>query len=290
MADPTQPQQPLDQLTGQPQTLTPRMKALQNLSNQLPVANSSVAQGQQAAQDMQLQQAVQKSAPTANTTETAQQTGAAAAQSQLVNNASNQVKEQGQLGQVALGEQKTQQQAALGGQQAAATQSQMNNVQRLASVSEKAKQELYDDQMSFQKDEAGRTLFNSTQLDDYARIKARSDEELRNYQQTATQLSNRKIQAMEQAQKLVNLDLEHKMDIARQQGNQQAIVDAQKIQNDMQAQISREKSRAANKAGAITAVTTIAGTVAGGVFGGAPGAAAGGAGGKAVGTLFSSTT
>lgn len=280
MADPVQPQ-------------STRLKALQNLSNQLPVANAQVAQGQAAARDMQLQQAVKAAPAGQNITQTAQQTGAASAQNagqQLIQNASNQVKQQGQVGQLALGEQQLGNQQSLSNQQQSAGQNQMNNVQRLAGVSEQAKQELYDKQMQFKKDEMGRTQFNETQLQDYLRSNAQSDEQFANYKQTADQLTKRKLQAMEQAAKLIEVDLNQKQALAEQKKDQQSAKEIADIRREIQEQMAREKSRAANRAGAFAAGGTIAGGVAGAVIGGPAGAMVGAQAGGALGGMAASQT
>lgn len=267
------------------QTQTPRMRALQNLSNQLPVANQQVAAGQQAARQMQLQNAVAAAPVTGNTTTNAQQTGASAAQQaggQAVEAATNAVKQQGQIAQTGLAEEARQGQSEVAGQEMGAKQQAMDNTQRLAAIDMRAKQELYDKQMQFQKDELGRTQFNETQLADYARTNAVSNEQLKNYAQSANQLSQRKIQAMEIAYKKVAEDLEQKEALAIQKGDEQARSDIEKQRMDINAQMSREKARAANRA----AIWQTGGTIAGGVvgaFAGPAGASAGAGVGGAVG-------
>lgn len=280
MADPVQPQ-------------STRLKALQNLSNQLPVANSQVAQGQAAARDMQLQQAVKAAPTTQNVTQAAQQTGAASAQNagqQFIQNAGQQVKQQGQVGQLALGEQQLGNQQSLANQQQAAAKGQMDNVQRLASISEGAKQELYDKQMQFQQDELGRTLFNETQLQDYLKANAQSDEQFANYKQTADQLTKRKLQAMEQAAKLIEFDLNQKQALAEQKKDQKSAQEVAQIRKEIQEQMQRERARAANRAGAFGAGGTIVGAAAGAVIGGPAGAMVGGQAGGALGGMAASQT
>jgi hypothetical protein len=81
---------------------TTRMRALRNLSQQLPVANQAIADGQQAARDMQVQQAVAKAPAAAPIATTAQTTGAAVAQSagaDAVKNAQTTTQQAGQIAQ-----------------------------------------------------------------------------------------------------------------------------------------------------------------------------------------------
>jgi hypothetical protein len=95
---------------------SPKLSALKQLSNQLPVANKQMAQRQQATRDIQLQQAIQKAAPTGNITQTAQQTGAAMAQTagqQAVQNTQTAMQQQGQIAQLGQQEQQLQNQQQL---------------------------------------------------------------------------------------------------------------------------------------------------------------------------------
>lgn len=275
------------------ETLTPRMKALQNLQAQLPAANQQVAAGQQAARNIQLQNAV-KSAPTAAPiASTAQQTGAASAAQagqQSVERVQNSVQQTGQLGQLGLGEQKLASESRVSGLQLGAKEQAMDNVQRLAKINEDAKQELYDKQMQFERDEAGRTLFNERQLADYAKSSALSDEQLKDYAQQTDQLSKRKLEAMEHAAKLVDSDLSQKYSVAKQKGDQQMILQINQMRRDMEEKIRSEKAKAANRSAAFTAGGTIIGGVAGAFVGGPAGASMGASAGGALGGAAASQT
>lgn len=265
---------------------TTKMRALQNISNALPVANAKVAAGQQAGRDMQLQAAVQKAPAAANITQASQATGAATAANagqQMVEGAQNQIKQQGQLASVGLQQQGTQAQVETAGQAAGAKEQAMDNVSRLAAIDSNAKKELYDEQMKFAQDENGRTLFNETQLADYAKAKAGSDEELRNYAQAAEQVSKRNLQMMETAYAKLRQDLDFKYQQAKQSGDQATMKAIQQQQYDNQALMEREANRAANRAAAWNAGGTLVGGAVGGfASGGSPegikqGAGAGGA-------------
>lgn len=246
---------------AEPVNQSPRLKALQNLQNALPIANQRVAQGQAAARDMQLQQAVAKAPTTQNVTQTSQQTGAAVAQQagqQNVQQAQASVQQQGQIGQLALGEQGQANQASLANQQLSAQQQQMNNVQRLAQISEEAKQELYDKQMNFERDEAGRTLFNQTQLLDYARVNAQNNEQFQNYAQIAQQASQRKLQFMESAFNKVMADLDYQFKVAEQSGDQNAKMEIERARAAMQNRMNGERTTANNTNVAIGAAGSLA--------------------------------
>lgn len=268
---------------------TPRMTALRNLSKQLPVANQRLAQGQAAARDLQLQQAVAKAPVAAPVTSTAQQTGGALAQqagAQQSQAAQQGVQQAGQVGQLGLAESARQQQADIASQQAGVREQQMGQAERFAKLNEGLKKQLYDDQMKFQKDELGRTQFNEVQLADYARANAKSDEQLRNYSQRAQQLSKRKQQMMEHAHKMVMADLDHKHKMAEKSKDQESIVEIEMMKRGANEQMAKQAAKAANTAAMWQTGGTIAGGVAGAVFGGPAGAAIGAQVGGAVGGLL----
>lgn len=271
-------------------TQTPRMAALQNLSNSLPVANSRVAKGQQAARDMQLQQAVAAAPANQNTTQAAQTTAAAATQNagqQMIENATGQIKEQSQLGTVGLQEQQDLFQQGQATTRLAGRQESLDSTERLAKLDSAAKQELFDKQMKFEKDEAGRTLWNEEQLQDYARQNARSDDQLKNYQLTVEQATKRKLQTMEQAYNLIQLDLDNQLASAEQKKDQTAKQQIIQAKREADAAMQREKERRANNAAAWqqggATVGGIVGGVVGAVYGGPAGAAAGYSAGSALG-------
>lgn len=287
MADPTQPQS-----AGQ----SPRLLALRNLAKNLPAANSRIAEGQKAARDMQLQQAVAAAPASTRSTQAAQQIGqqqAATAGKQMVESAAAATAPKGTLARMggqAVEEQQQQAQSRIAGLQAGSREQQMDNVQKFATLSEKAKQELYDKQMQFARDEQGRTLFNEQQLADWARTKAQSSEEFKNYAQQAEKLSKRRLQAMEYANKLVQEDLAQQYKIAEEQKDRKTAQDIRVMQQQAADRAEREKARHANGVGAWTTGGAIVGTAVGAYFGGPAGAAAGGQLGGSIGGAVGSST
>lgn len=268
---------------------TPRMSALKQLSQNLPVANSRIAQGQAAARDMQVQSAVARQPVAAPITQTAQQTGAAAAQqtgAQMVQGAQQGIQQQGQVAQVGLQQAGQAADARVAGSQMSAAEQKMDNVERLAALDESAKQELFDANMQFQRDESGRALFNETQLADYARLKAGSDEEFKKYAQDAEQSTQRNLQAMETAYRIVNADMEQQYAEAKQRGDQEMMQRVQKAKQEAEARMKKEKARAANKQAMWSAGAGVAGGAAGAVFGGPTGAMVGAQAGSAIGGLI----
>ena len=274
---------------------TNKLTALQNLQGQLPVASQRVAQGIQAARDIQLQQAVAKAPTGAAIAPAAQQTAAAAVQQtgqQQAQAAQQMVQQAGQVGQLQLGEQKMSGQQVVFGAQQAAEKQELDNVQRLSQLDMNAKKELYDNEISFKRDEAGRTLFNQRQLADYVKQNAVSDEQFKNYAQQAEQISKRNLQAMESAYNIIAENLKQQWAVAEQNKDQAAQKQIQEIKIELEKRMAKARARAANNMGAWTAGGTVVGAVAGGVAGSiiAPGAgtAAGAAAGASIGGALGS--
>lgn len=270
---------------------TQRMSALKSLANQLPVANQRIAGQQQAARDMQLQQVAaavpaSPSIPAPKIAPAAQQTGAAVAQQagqQQVAGAQQAGQQLGQVADVALGEQKLANTAQVAGQQAGLREQQMSNVDRFAKLNSQLKQELYDNELQFKKDQVGRTLFSERQLQDYAAKNARNEEEFKNYAQAAQQVSDRKLQIMETSYKKVTQQLEAEFRKAEQAKDQQAVLEIRKLKEEADAAMARARNREKNKAAAWGTAGQIVGGVAGAVIGGPAGASAGASVGGAAG-------
>lgn len=266
---------------------SPKMQALTQLAGQMPVANSRIAQGQQQARALQLQQAVGAAPASTNAVQSAQQTGAASAAmagQQAVQTAQNAAQASGQVAQLGAEQQKQESQAQIASAQQGARQQEMDQTKRLAALDSRAKQEVYDKQINFSKDQAGRTLFNERQLADYAKQKAISDEQYKDYAQAAIQSSERNIQAMETAQKLLEEDLMQKWTIAEQNKDQDAKERIAAARQDMENRINSEKAKAANTRAMWQAGGTIVGAAIGS-YGGPAGASAGASLGGAAGGL-----
>lgn len=273
---------------------TPRLRALQNLSNNLPVANSNVAAAHNATRDMQIQAAV-KAAPAgaSNNTATAQQTGASVAQqrgAEMIDSAGKQLTMQsgkGGIASTAAAETANIGKAEVAGLQAGARDSAMDNVARLDKLSSGAKADLYDKQMQFSKNADNRTVFSEQQMADYAAANAQSSQEYQNKAQAAQILSKRYIETLEAAHGKVMEDLNFKYRQAQQEGDHETQRQVTEMINQTNDRMAREKARAANSAAAWQAGGTIVGAVGGAYFGPAgsmAGAAAGGAIGSALGS------
>jgi hypothetical protein len=276
-------------LTNKPESN--RYSALKSLEGALPVVNQNVAKQQKAARDMQLQAAVAKAPASSPTTTTAQQTGSAAAtqaNEQGMTQAQQLIEGQAKLATAGLQMKSNEVENNLAGQQLAARDNSMDNVQRLANISESAKRDLYDKQMSFQKDEDGRMMFNERQLIDYARSNAETEEQFQNYAQTADQIHDKKIQVLEAAYAKLDEQLKFEYAKNKQDQDQGLTLKLDKMKRDMEKKIREDKTRRANNQQAWKSGGQIVGAVIGGIYGGPTGAAAGGQAGGAAGGAIGS--
>lgn len=272
----------------------------------MPIANQQIAAQQKAARDLQLLQAVQKAPVGGAIIPTAQQTGAAMAaqagqdQVQRIQNAAQAQGQIAQIGQQLQGLELQKQQAEA---QMGLKEQGMADAQKLASISEAAKKELYDTRMAFQKDEMGRQFLNNIQLSDYAVLRAKSNEDWQNYAQRSEQLAARKEMTMKVAQQKLmqqiqfeNQEINQLRDQLSKKGMTEREMAAKrqilekKLANDLdlksklavvEAAATRAKARTASTKTRNAATGQIIGSVAGGVlgfiYGGGPGGAALGA-------------
>lgn len=271
---------------------SPRMSALKALSNKLPVANTQLQKQQAAARDIQLQQAVGGAAPAAATTQNAQQTATAQTQNagqQVIQGAQQQVQQQGQIQQTGVQEQARQDQATVSGLQQGADQEKLDNVQKLAQIDQKAKQEMYDSRRQFAEDELGRKFTNERQLADYALLRSKSQEDWLQYQQQTDKLNQRNMQLLQAAQQKLSSQLEYENKAVNQLKDQalkknltaQQQAAAQKMlqeklqlrnalaqkQYALAASLQKKQADAANRHAKNAAIGTVAGAVIGGALG-----------------------
>lgn len=301
-----------NQQTPAPQETTVQQSRLKNIAAQMPFANQQLAAQQKAARDLQLLQAVQKAPTPSYVIPTAQQTGAAVAQQagqEQIQRIQNAAQAQGQIAQMGQQLQAIQSQKEMAGLQAGFKEQQMSDAQRLANISEEAKQEMFDSRLSFQKDEMGRQFLNQRQLADYAALQAKNEQDWQNYVQRSEQLAARKELVLKAAQqKLVqqlqfeNQQINQLRDqlskgnlSTKELQNRRSILE-QKLALDVQlkrqlgdlqaaqarAQARTGKTKAQNVAIAST-VFAVVGGVVGGYFGGPQGAAAGALAGSQIG-------
>lgn len=268
---------------------TSRMKALKQLSSQMPVASERTAQGLQSARDIQFRQSI-GAAPAGAGVQQAQQLGTAAtaqAGQDVLAQAQTGQATQGQIGQAALGEQAAQAQQQLAGQQEGLFAKREQLSTQLANIDEKAAQAIFDERMQFQRDERGRTFFNERQLADWRITQAKDEEEFANWAQGAQHAHKRKIQILETLHRSVLAEMEKTAKLGQQKANQQHKMKLIQMERDLKKKIREANAKAGSSAAMWGAAGTVVGAVVGSVIPGA-GTAAGAVVGGAVGTAIGS--
>lgn len=292
---------------------------LGQLSQQIPVANQRLAAQQKAARDIQLQQMVRQAQPVQATPAIAEQAGTAVAQQagqQQVQAVGAQAQAQDQIAALGQQVQAVENQARVGDLQAGLRDQQITDAERFAQVSEQAKAEMFDSRRKFAQNELGRKFDNERQLADYAKLRARSDEDWKSYTQSMDQLSRRKSQMLGAAQGRIEqqlvqqqTELEQLRDQISQRGireneraakvatYEQKLGQYQRLRQakvDLSRSLGKEQAKAGNRQMQYQAMGSVAGAVIGGVVGSvvpvvgtAAGAMAGSAIGGGLGSLAS---
>lgn len=257
------------------------------LAGQMPVRSREMAEQQKAARAIQLRQAIARMAPgQAPTREQAAQLGATAAAqagAEQVAAAQQGVETIGQMAR--LGQQEAALTGAkrLGEQQQAVQREQLGQLDRLANLDARAKKELFDNELAFRKDAANQTFFSERQLADYKRQSAVSDEQFKNWANTAQNAHRRNVASLEAIyNKLAEVE-KNNFRIGEQKLDQAAKEELIKLKVDTEKRLAKAKKDAANTAmmwqaggmivgGALGALTmTPQGVMAGASLGGAAG-------------------
>ena len=266
---------------------TATSSALGTLAGQMPVRNQTIADQQRAARMLQLQQAVSRmgpqAAPTAGQAAQMGATMAAQAGEQAVSRAAQTVEQAGQIAKAGLGAEALAGQQKVGALQEEARKESLAQVDRLAKLDATAKKELFDNELQFKKDAANNTFFSERQLADYKRQSATSDEQYRNWANTAQNLHRRNIASLEAVYNKLAEIAKNDFMVGEQKLDQAAKQEIIALQKDTERRIRDAKERAAKAVAGWTMVGTVGGAVAGGIAGGPAGAMTGA---KAGGALF----
>jgi hypothetical protein len=150
------------------------------------------------------------------------------------------------------------QQAALQARKTALNASIQKAEQSLFTLGATTKQQLFDATLSFEQDEIGRTVFNERQLLDYAITHAKDLEALQDYEQTISQVSERRMRLLQVAQQKIQQELTQAYQAEQSALNEQQKLALGKAARDMDAKIKKEKADAANRATIWSAVGGIA--------------------------------
>lgn len=264
---------------------TARQRQLKKLSSQFPVANQQVAQGMQAGRTIGMQGQLGALQPGVGGIRAAQAAGAqqAGQASEIAAGAAAKGQtDQVQLGQLGLQESGRAQREQLGQGTLNLQKEQAQHEDTLSRMGENIKQELYNKQMSFQRDQLGQSQLNDRQLADWAVVKSKNAEEFKDYAQYAQQQEQRQSQVMNMAMKKVEealrtgyLSEKGKLDFEQKKLLMRLNAEAKKNQQ-------KKEAAARNKAAMWQAGGMILGAAAGSFIPGA-GTAAGAAMGASVG-------
>jgi hypothetical protein len=250
---------------------TTTQSGLATMVGQMPARNQTIADQQRAARMLQLQQAVSRMAPTAAPTagQAAQlgATAASAAGEQAVQQAASTLETAGQAAKLGLQSQALAGQQRLGAAQEMAQKEQLGQVERLAAIDAQAKTELFDKELAFRKDANNQTFFSERQLADYKRQAAASDEQFKNWANTAQNYHKRNIASLEAVyNKLAEVE-RNNFRVGEQQLDQAAKKELVQLKLDTQRRIAAAKRRAAATTARWQALGTVVGVVAGAPFG-----------------------
>lgn len=121
------------------------------------------------------------------------------------------------------------------------------------------KQDLFDQSLRFEQDELGRTVFNERQLLDYAVTHAKDVEAMQDYEQTISQISERRLRLMQAAQQKIEMELRNAYAAEQSALNQEAKLALARAQAAAKEKAAREKANAQNRASMWSAIGTVVG-------------------------------
>lgn len=265
---------------------TARTQRLRALAGRFPASSERVAQGQQAARAMQVQQAAAAAPRTKQAAQAIGATSAAQAGDIAAGQAQRDVAARTQIGQQALAEQGRAQRARTFGLGQAAGQEQFDLGQELARQGQGIKEELFDRNLQFRRDEAGRSILNDRQLLDWKLTQTQDAEELRDTVQEMQQVADRKIQVLEQAFNVLEREEKQRYDDETREQRQARLEDIALQKESLRTSIQREQADAQKRQALMSGGLGVAGAVVG-ALGGPAGAAVGFGIGQGLGTLGS---
>lgn len=136
------------------------------------------------------------------------------------------------------------------------------------------KQVIFDQRLTFARDEEGRKFSNMQQLADYVVMSAQKDEELAWSMQEMQQANEKEIIALQHAHNMISSKLKFEFERAEKQKDYALMRKLQEMKNALEEKMRRKAARGAMISNIIVGGATIAGSVYSGPAGGA---AAGGA-------------
>ena len=230
---------------------------------QVKPALSSANPAQQST-DLQLQQAAGQLTQQGLTPQKSQiqqvagQVAATKGQAQVADQ-QKQVQQAQQNRQLAASEQKVQKVKQLLQTKQAVVDLQMKNTAAVDSLQMNMQQKYVDEVKKFQKDEIGRTVFNTRQLSDWAALKAKNEEEFGNYEQMMLQALEKKNAIMDHSFKVISQHLEQEYLKAEQAKDQAATEQINAIRQDIEKKkLAAKKKAALNSQMWVTGATVVA--------------------------------
>lgn len=272
-----------------------KSQQLQGLAEAFPSQNQGIATGMQEAQKLQVQNTLGASArggqPVGNRAIQAAGAQQATAQAAPVLQANQQnIAQQGQIAQMGLQQKKQEAQQALSSRQLGLQKKARELQGKLSTLGNNLEDTLIKQQMDFKKDEMGRTFFNERQLADWAIMKAKTDEDFRNYEQKVTQASKKKMQILKTAYAKIKQILEQGYTDREQTLDNNQRRKATLAKAKLEQKIAEEKAEAENRAAMFSAGGAILGGVVGAAIGGPAGASAGMSAGQGLGSVTAGAT
>lgn len=268
-----------------------KRSALSGLANAMPSQNKEIAKQQDAARAIRLQQAVsQMPTQAATQPQAAQQLGSQQAQIAGQQAQQQQAATQQTAQQVTQLAAQQQQQAASGQTAAAEAALKREGIATESELSEKQRQvedQIFQDQIQFQKDELGRTEYSQEQMMDLALWSAQSTEDFKDRVQTIEQEADKELALLQALHNSIETTLKGSFAMGEQQLDQASKERMVEVQRELQRRIEDRQKKAAKRGtyGQVGGlVGGIGGGIVGGYLGGPVGAVAGAAAGSAAGT------
>lgn len=137
---------------------------------------------------------------------------------------------------------------------------------QLGVYDEKLKNEIFDRNIKFEKDELGRTVFNERQLMDFKIYNSKSKLEFRKFEQDMRNVSRRRIRMLDVSLAKIKQELSQqfkKDQIEMDQGQRMRLLKAKQA---IEEKIARAQANAANRASMISSAFTIVGAGAGAIL------------------------
>lgn len=220
---------------------------LQQLADQLPVANQQVAQGMQEGQKTKMLGSLGTS-PMLNKNQvaaggaqmTAEQGKTAGTSAQTL------ATQQSQVRGMQVEEQQRTGIQHLSDMQSGASELERNQQMKLSSYDHSMKTKLIDEQMQLGRDKAGQTLFNTRQLADWNALNARSQQDYNNRAQIINQAQQRQIAVMQRASDMMKQAVEQGYVANKQQLDEATKKDILQRKQAVDIMISQSQARAAN--------------------------------------------